>query len=428
MKPSTPSLFRVVREADEPIPLFFRPGKDDHTVVERILVDERVGMLGVVFDASCSAIHEELREEILTRQLDAVLDPEMMELATQAGHTSARSLLPWAAPTPDVPSDFNATRYEKVAAQIAQLVKEKGFSAVLAPSHYLEAGTKDSWFAIDRRIVFNLRQRLDSAGCGNVRIYYPLAIPTRLFTNPAARTSIIASLTGLPVNAIWLRIHPFGSHSSDAVLHRCIVACQDLHRLRLPLVAEKTGVLALALLAFGAVTGIESGISSGERFDFGRLKRTRAKKGPFRKTARIYFSDLGEFLTRKQAMAFFENRGLRRYGCLDTDCCRHGPDSMIKDPRRHFANRRMGEVALLSRVTPSRRAVEYLEQILRPATDNMGRVLAVGELPDVVRQRLENSRRKQDRWRDTLGKLSRSPIPSFSPPLERWINKKRQTA
>src|SRR5262245_32323546 len=309
----------------------------------------------------------------------------MTELSTQAGHTTVRASLRWATTTAYVPSDFDSPKCDKVAGQIAEFVKDKGFSAVLAPSHYLEQGTKDPWFSADKRLVLNLRQCLDSTGCADVRIYYPLALPTRLFTNHAARTSIVAALTGLPLDAIWLRIHPFGSHSSDTILHRCILACRDLHRLRLPLIAERTGVLGLALVAFGAVSGVESGISSGEKFDFGRLKKLRARKGPFRRTARIYFSDLGESLTRSQTIAFFKNRNLQRYACRDTDCCRHGVDSMVKDPRRHFATQRMRELAFLSRVTPSLRPVEYLEQILRPVTDNLGRVLAISDLPEVVK-------------------------------------------
>jgi hypothetical protein len=82
MKTSTPSLFRVVREAEEPLGVFFRVGKNDHTVVERILDDDRLGFLGVVFDACYATAQRELCAEIADRNLDAILDTGAMELAT----------------------------------------------------------------------------------------------------------------------------------------------------------------------------------------------------------------------------------------------------------------------------------------------------------------------------------------------------------
>ena len=96
--------------------------------------------------------------------------------------------------------------------------------------------------------------------------------------------------------------------------------------------------------------------------------------------------------------------------------------------RRHFAFQRMDEVAKLSRVTPSLRPNEYLDRILRPATDNIGRALAYDELPETVKKKLEKSRRKQDGWRATLGEMSRAALGSFSAPIQRRIHRARATA
>lgn len=429
MNPSIHSSFRIVREAGEPLGLFYRVGRSDHLVLKQLLSEDRIGMLGAVFDPCNCGCQEELRAEFVRRNLDAILDPALMELATVGGHTRSRRELSWASPQPHVPAQFDGAFSKHIAEQIAQFVAENRFTAVLAPSHYLNEGTKDPWLQIDKRLVVNLRERLDANGCGDVAIYYPLALSTKIFTDAPQRNGIKAALGGLPIDALWLRTHPFGSESGDTTLRRYIQACQDLHGLGLPLISEKTGVLGLALLAFGAASGIESGIGSGEKFDYARLKHVRIPNGKFGKTVRVYLPDLGGFLTGKEAAQFFEHRGLRQFACRDSQCCQRGLESMIgSGSRRHFAFQRMDEVAKLSRVTPSMRPTEYLERILRPATDHIGRALAHEELPGGVKKKLEKSRRKQDRWRATLGEMSRAPIKSFSAPIERRIHRARATA
>lgn len=431
MKTSTPSLFRIVRPAEEPLGAFFRPGRDGHTVIERLLTEEQIGFLGCVFDACYCATQSELIAELVERRLDAILDTNLIELATPVGHQTIRNRLPWADPFPSQPEHFSNSKCELIADQIAEFIREHGFSAVLAPSHFLQEGAKDAWVALDKRLTFSLRNRLDVKGLRAVRIYYPLAIASRDLLTPASRATIKAFLNSLPVEAIWLRIHPFGSHSSDAVLQRYISLCQHLHGLRLPLIAEKTGVLGLALLAFGAVTGIETGVSSGERFDIARLNRlssVREPEEPYRTAARVYLPDLGISLSRKEAAEFFSVRALRRFACRNQDCCRDGSDTMIRESRRHFVNARMTEVAELSRITPTLRASEYLERILRPVTDNMSRVLAQEGLSPELRRKFETHRRKQDRWRHTLGRLSTIPRASFSAPFERHNVRNQQTA
>lgn len=428
MNSSIPSL-RIVRDAGEPLGLFFRVGKSDHTVLKQLLSENRVGMLGAVFDPCHSGCQEELRSEFSQRQLDAILDPALMELATLGGFTPSRQQLAWASGEPQTPEHFDSQFSIAVVARIADFVAANGFNAVLAPTHYLGEGMKDSWLQVDRQLVVRLRDRLDGNGCEDVAIYYPLALPTKMFTESAQRVAIKAALSGLPIDALWLRTHPFGSESGDTALRRYIQSCQDMHGLGVPLVSEKTGVLGLALLAFGAVSGVESGVCTGEKFDFGRIKRPRDPSGKFGMTPRVYLPDLGGFLSRKEAQQFFQQRGRRQFACRDSQCCQRGVHSMTgAGSRRHFAFQRMDEVARLSRVTPSLRPHEYIDRILQPATDNIGRALVHQDLPETLKRKLEKSRRKQDGWRATLGELRRAPIATFSAPIERRIHRARATA
>jgi hypothetical protein len=427
-KPPIPTNLRLVKEAGEPLGLFFRPGRDDHTVLKQLLSEGPVGMSGAVFDPCHCEFQEELRAELTSRDLEAVLDPGMMELATVAGYTQSRRRLPWADAQPHRPFDFNSAKCDAVANQIAKFVAEKRYTAVFAPTHFLSNGPKDEWFDIDLRLASGLRQRLDENGCSDVSLYYPLAIPMRTLSESSSRVRIKAALGSLRLDAVWLRVHPFGSESGDTTLRRYINASHEMQGLQVPLIAEKTGVLGLALLAFGAVAGLESGISAGEKFDYGRLKRLGKPGKKFARSVRVYLADLGAFLTRQEATQLFSNRGLRQFGCKNTACCRNGVESMLKDPRRHLTQSRMIEVAGLSRVTPTLRASEYLEHTLRPATDNLARVLANAPISDALKAKLEKNRRKQDGWRATLGQMARSPIRSFSRPIERRIQRVQVTA
>lgn len=91
--------------------------------------------------------------------------------------------------------------------------------------------------------------------------------------------------------------------------------------------------------------------------------------------------------------------------------------------RHRLAALDMHEVAKLSRVTPSLRPNEYLNRILRPATNNIGRALAYENLPETVKKKLEKSRRKQDGWRATLGGIALAePVVVHVPPeTPRWV-------
>ena len=420
MEPSIP--FRIVSEAGEPLGLFFRPGKEDHKVLQQLLSEGQVGMHGAILGPNHCNFQEDLRSDLHSRNLDVILDTGMLELATLNGHTS-RKQFPWANPCPHVPADFDSNAIRLKAEAIAQFVATYKFTAVLAPTHYLAQGIADPWLPIDQKLVLALREALDSANLRDVSIYYPLAIQGKLFVEANTLTRLKAVFSSCPIDSLWLRIHPFGSDSGDTILRRYILACRELHSLGVPVVAEKTGVLGLALLAFGAVSGLESGIANGEKFDHSRLTRPRKPGSKFGKTSRVYLPDCGLFLSRKEAEEFFSIRGTRQYACRNTQCCGRGYESMVADSRRHFTHTRMGQVAHLSRLTPSLRPMGYLEDILRPSTDNLSRILGLTQLSGGLRSKFDQSRRRQDGWRATLGQMGRLGVSSFSAPIERRIHR-----
>lgn len=95
---------------------------------------------------------------------------------------------------------------------------------------------------------------------------------------------------------------------------------------------------------------------------------------------------------------------------------------MVMNPRRHFAFTRMEEVRMLDRIPPPERPEEYLNAMLRPATDKLGRALQLG-LEAAVRQKLEKERLRLDGWRYTLGEMARTqpPITHSAVPMRRVL-------
>ena len=417
----TSLLPRPVREVPQPLGLYFRPGLNDHWEFLKLLAENQRDFSGLVFDAALDSRQEELRRQTLRRGLDAILDTRALELATPGGFTGARTGLAWAGPQPHRPADLEGAAGADLIAKIAAHVEQRAYTAVLVPSHYV-AGPNDPWLPVDRDLTRALRRRLSDMGRGRVLLYYPLAVPGKVLRDPEQRDALKHFLESLPIDALWLRVSGFGSDCRSVALAGYIEACRDLASLGLPLVAEKSGTVGLALLALGAVGGIESGVTIGETCNITQWLRPPASEGGFAPGPRVYIGELQMFLDRRQARELLDVRGLRSLACREAHCCRHGATDMIGSPRRHFLMTRMGEVAGLSQVAPAARPTVYLDDLLRPATDRLMRTLRQ-PFSDGTRRRLERKYETLESWRQTLAPLARSAAPeSFAPSSHRHID------
>lgn len=350
-------------------------------------------------------------------RIETVLDPRSMDLASgPALGLAGVSDLPWAASRPHLPEDLEGAAGLLFAESLAEFAVKEELSAMLAPTHLI-SDVDDPWIAVDGELVQHLRRALDSRHRAETPIYYPLAIGSKVFASDTKRNVLIERLGQLPIDAVWLRIHPFGTTSSGPLaLRRYLEGCLDLHRLGLPILGEHTGTVGVALLAFGAVGGIESGITLGERFAFDRYLRPRKGKG-FNPQPRVYFDRLGSLVDRNQAQALLGHRGMRPFlGCQDHErCCRRGYQDMIDEPRRHFIIQRTSEIHRLSETPSQLRASIYLDDFLRPASDAAVRASKAEPF-------LESTRRRLDSWRGTLGAiLAEGPPSSMSLPASGYM-------
>ncbi|MEA2572690.1 MAG: hypothetical protein QOI24_4691 [Acidobacteriota bacterium] len=382
---------RLIRTVPPQLGAYVRPSRVNHKSLLAFLAEGTpAGLEGVVFDPALDTIHAELREDVSERRLEAVLDTRAMELALRGGFVGSRCTLPWAGDQLHQPDRLRGNSGRDWVRTIVEWTAERTFTSILAPAHYLADGISDPWFEIDRHLTIMLREELDKAGLSAMPIYYPLALKSDLFFEPQQREQMRLALISLPIDAIWLRVHPFGTRSGARVVRKHIHACADLHSSALPLVAEKSGTVGLALLAFGAVGGIESGITIGEHFDANNLLSSREDGKAFSPLPRIYLPELQAFLSKKLARPFFENRAIRaHFACKEDRCCPRGSDDTLSNPKRHFLRRRTAEVARLSVLPETLRATRYMEEILRPATDRMARATKVEPALASTRERLD---------------------------------------
>jgi hypothetical protein len=128
---------RAVRQAPEPLGLYFRVGRNDHKALLNVLSAGDLRCFGVIIDAVQLDRHREIREQVIEHRLDAILDPQTQAAATIGGHTEALRELPWGLDRPHRVSDFVGRAGRERVAQLGDFAVEHGFTQVLAPTHLL---------------------------------------------------------------------------------------------------------------------------------------------------------------------------------------------------------------------------------------------------------------------------------------------------
>lgn len=404
-------MVRALRPVSDPLGSYLRVGHQDHTFLAQMLVDGRP-VSGLVADPAYSDRHRDLWVEAHHQGIETVLDSRSLELSTPGGILRGGATdLPWAPLGLHTPDSLYGQAGEDLADQLVDALATAGHTAVLAPTHFLASAT-DPWIDVDADLTHALRGSLNRAGLQTVPIYYPLIAKTENFYDPQWRAAVVRSLSHLPIDAIWLRIHPFGTAKSGPLaLKRYLEACRDLHQVGRPLVGEHTGAVGVGLMAFGALGGVESGITVVDHTDLSDWLRVPTKRGGGGGGARIYLHHLGAFLERGKAHNLLSRPGMKAaHACLDTSCCPRGWKDTHLNYREHFVNQREREIRALSQIPEPLRAGHYLENFLRPASDKAVRASDIEPALMPVRKRL-------DSWRGTFGNdLTTNPSHSFSLP------------
>ena len=315
--------------------------------------------------------------------------------------------LPWASEDPHTPSDFDDVNGRRIVESISSFVVERGYTAVLAPTHYIESANS-AWLDVDVRTTGYRRRYLDGAGAGNGPIFYSLAVSYEMFRTPAERYTILARLAGQAIECLWIKISQTGT-LTHAGIRNLVNGAAEFHSLGLPIVGDMMGGLrGLSALAFW-----------GGRRDLprrnpeGKFQRRPVDEAPtssqsgFSWPTRIYVPALDMNLLRKEARALFDGHGSKsRFGCRQRLCCPKGWKDMVVNPVRHSVVPRSQEIHRLSTVPEHVRAQHFLEETLRPATDSAVFAESLSFASETnLESRMREKRKALDRLRVGLGRF-----------------------
>lgn len=418
------SSIRHLKALGPPLAGYVRAGSRDNAIIARLISQGLPVGAGIVYDAANSARSADLRSAAHEAGLECVLDPKSVELSTVGGFDrSSIASLPWAGSAPHQPADLEGSNRTQFVELMAIAAVETGASAMLAPTHFLDE--LSPWLSVDTVLASMLREALDRLGAKNVAIYYPLVTTLQVARSSGFGTRIRRSLERLAdegvIDAIWLRIHPFGTTSAGPLsLTRYVDFARSLHSIGVPLVGERTGTVGLALLGFNAVGGIESSVTFGDRYDHGALKKPSTGSG-FVPPPRVYLQEVGAMVDRSVAAGLYERRGIKGRHQCGIGCCPRGIVDTLDDPRRHFLVNRASETSRLSAVPEGARPEHYLSTWLRPASDRM--IQVVKAAPSLAGHRV-----RLDNWRMTLMKLLDEGAPVASVALAPTGRRLRRTA
>ncbi|RLJ16771.1 hypothetical protein DJ030_09950 [bacterium endosymbiont of Escarpia laminata] len=409
---------RLVRSTPDPLGLFIRSEYNDQRALLDFLHTQKVGFNGVVFNAVHVESQNELLEHVLDRKIDAILDPKTQEMGAIGRYTEKLGALPWGANRPHTPNDFShiATKHRLVAS-LTDYCLEKGFTQILAPTHYLK-DVEDEWLQIDLDLTRRLWNRLDKSGGDKVDLIYSLTIPYKTLRDHKQRRMLVNQLKTVPMDMLWLKIDHLGADATAPKTINYISCAADFHELGIPIVADYIGGFpALALLAFGAVGGIAHGITNRERFSASDWHKPSDNRGraPQR---RIYVPQLDLMIPRQQAEKLFESFPKARslFGCQDKKCCQRGTTDMVDKPAHHFLYQRTQKVAGLNQIPEQLRAPHFLERDLRPSTDQILKATKTDWGDEAFNMKLQKQRVRIDTLRVALGEHEQKHrMRSYSP-------------
>ena len=153
---------------------------------------------------------------------------------------------------------------------------------------------------------------------------------------------------------------------------RYLSAISGFHNLGKPVVADCLGgLVGMAALAFGAISGIALGIGERERFDAADWnKEPKPVDGEtrFGRAVRVTIPGLYRSVTLKELDLLVSARGGRRIvTCGDRTCCPHGHRDMTNDPRGHMARQLFRSVSALEEIPDSRREKYFINEPLAHA-------------------------------------------------------------
>ena len=394
----------------QPVGHIFRLGDTGHRQLADLHAEGRFSPKRVVVDASRLRHQKELIRALRTSGAQIILDTKAAELAAAAKFSGFASGAPWSecgAGRPLGPEHFGPRASTDVLGRIARFAVENGVDRVLAPAHWLSVGAKNEWFDLDRRTCVTLRDELDKAGGSHIAIDYPLIVPHVVLDEVEQRGLFVDGLKDLPFDNLWLRASGFGSDAGPLTTRRYVNSLSAMHNMGHPIVADYLGgLVGLAAVSFGAVSGFAEGIGELERFDaraWHKPPRASEEDHEFGRAKRIAVSSFGRSITLGELKQLHDAKsGRRLVVCNDRNCCPHGLPDMLENPKRHSVYQRILQVQDLERVPDLNRAQHFLDGEMTRA-DRLARQIKDLKTGDErLNKRMVDHSHRMEKLRSTL--------------------------
>jgi hypothetical protein len=392
-----------------------RVGFFDHRQAEHLWSANKLMARRFVVEAASVERQASLIRTLRDAGAEIVLDTNIAELSALGRFSGYVKAAPWAAHGRVLDADdLVAGTNRSVIEPIARFAVEKGFTAVMAPTHYLGDEGMD-WLKIDIKATEALRAALDREGGPHITVDYPVILCNRQLRDPAFRARLMSGLADLPKGHVWLRVGGFGADATGVGMSRYVEAIRPLHDLDRPIIADQVGGLAgLAACAFGATSGYAHGIEGKQRTEMSDWLKPRTSGGGGR-AKRVFLPGLDRTLEVSVVRQLFDNARTARqiFGCADTTCC-GDVEKMLSNPEAHLMVQQSRAAASLSAVPESIRIDEFRKHVddrMRQAQ----RATRLKKMDDALRKTVGAAAKRLERVDEALkGLHKREGQPDFA--------------
>lgn len=396
---------------------YIHVGHNDHLALLNLLASGERGMFGFVISAAHASRHIELIADARDRGFDVILDPKTQEMATPSGLVESLSKVSWGGEEFHRVQRFQGRQGRTIVENIVEFAVERNFTQLIGPTHLL-SGPNDIWLRTDVEAMGWTRRAIEAAGV-QMPLIYSLALPIAVLRDRALRQALLPAVADVPCDAIWLKVENFGDDASGDKLAAYLEACRDFHAAGVPIIADHVGGLpGLASLAFGAVGGIAHGVAVHQNFKASAWRRPRVEgtHGFAPPEKRIYIRQLDAMLSPVDARQLLQSspRARGQFACNDQHCCPRGVQDMLAHASRHAMYQRAREIERIAHVPQAVRSGTFVDQTVRPVSDDLARVAGFASLPDDVRKKFGKKQTQVSGFRAALTHLSEEPVPSVA--------------
>lgn len=387
-----------------PIAGYVHIGSSGHRQIANLVSAGRVSIKHAVFDACHIDQQQELLELLREHGSEIVLDTKIAELSALGRFNGSCRKLPWANDDRPLSHDDFKNSGDKIINQIADFAVARGVDVLLSPTR-LNESYNSSTLKADFDLCEKLRSLLDQNGGKDISLDFPLLTRMTSLSDKAVRSALCRDLKNLPYDYLWMKLGGFGYDCSPTALRRLINVVPEFHDLGKQVVIDQVGgMAALALVSFGAVSGIGHGITLNEKFDISDWNKFSDGSGFIRN--RYYFPALDRLLYKAEAEELMSLKGARSLlACNDRNCCPLGFQDTLKEPKAHFLNKRQKQIEAIEKIKPERRHRFFLEKILAP-TDRTARQAARLNASESLSKILKRTSERLDKFRAVLEDLS----------------------